>query len=234
MIIHNLKRQWANVLEAFSTGGCGLCDRPTPSLLCPACQAQLQTCALANPTQFWRDSLPLFAWGKYVGSLRRAIAALKYDNQPQLARTLGMWMGQQWLASPMARTKRGRSLIIIPVPANAAKKKRRGYDQAELLAEAFCQYTRLPLDLNRVIRTEDTVPMFGLSLTERQQNVQGKFQLHPRFRPSAKQTRQSILLLDDIYTTGSTMKAIAHLLRQHQMSVYGAITLAKAGLSDAT
>ncbi|NEQ98362.1 MAG: ComF family protein, partial [Cyanothece sp. SIO2G6] len=161
-------------------------------------------------------------------------AALKYDNQPQLARFLGVWMGQQWLASPMAQMKQGRSLIVVPVPANAAKKKRRGYDQAELLAAAFCQYTRLPLDLRRVIRTTDTVPMFGLSLTERQQNVQGTFQLHPRFRPAADHARQSVLLLDDIYTTGSTMKAIAHLLRQHRMSVYGAITLAKAGLSDAT
>ncbi|MEB3232570.1 MAG: ComF family protein [Leptolyngbyaceae bacterium] len=229
----NLKQQWATILDAFSADGCGMCDRPTASMLCSHCQTQLQTCALADPTQFWQDALPLFAWGRYVGALRRAIAALKYENQPQLARFLGAWMGQQWLASPMAQ-RSGRSLIVVPVAANAAKKKRRGYDQAELLAASFCQYTRLPLDLHRVIRTEDTVPMFGLSLAERQQNVKGKFQLHPRFRPSGKQAKPSILLLDDIYTTGSTLNAIAQLCRQHQMSVYGAITLAKAGLSDPT
>ena len=152
-------------------------------------------------------------------------------------------MGKRWLASPIANRRRGRScfgsgivpsLIVVPVPANAAKKKRRGYDQAELLAKAFSQRTRLPLDMRCVIRSEDTVPMFGLSLKERQQNVKGKFQLHPQFRHSAKRSQQSILLLDDIYTTGSTLNAIAQLLRQHQIPVYGAVTLAKAGQFDTT
>lgn len=223
-----------SVLNIFSSPPCGLCDRPTADIICRDCQSQLNRCKLPNPERLWQSPLPVFAWGQYSGDLKRGIAALKYHNQPQMARLFGQWLGQQWCASAIAKQVRQsrRSLVVVPVPANEAKKKRRGYDQAELIAKAFCHYTKIPLDLQRVIRTEDTKPMYGLSAQERQRNVRGKFQLHPRFKPQQKHRRQAILLLDDIHTTGSTVNAIAHLLRQHQMSVYGTVALAKAGLGQ--
>ena len=236
------------VLNAVFASGCGMCDRPTADPLCPDCHRQLHRCQWSEPQGFWHGSLPLFTWGHYAGALRQGIAALKYENQPQLAHLFGQWLGERWLASPMGKGVQGRStkiwqnqtLAVVPVPANAAKRKRRGYDQAELLARAFCQYTHLPLNLRCVIRTEDTAPMYGLSLQERRQNVEGKFQLHPRMAHLTQRRRnrkgshaaKAILLLDDIYTTGSTLNAIAHLLRQHHMPVYGAITLAKASLEN--
>ncbi|NET08806.1 MAG: ComF family protein [Merismopedia sp. SIO2A8] len=225
----------SSILDLVSAPNCGLCDRPTSTPICPDCHTQLHSCHVKDDRTFWIPPLPLLSWGRYTGALRQGITTLKYNNQPQLARVFGQWLGQMWLASPMAKTSSGRSLIVVPVPANAAKKKRRGYDQSELLAQAFCQYTRLPLDLRCVVRIEDTIPMHGLSVTERQQNVLGKFRLHPQFNGKTSSrpfwhkphTNQKILLLDDIYTTGSTLGAIAHLLRQHRLSVYGAVTLAK-------
>ena len=241
-----------SILDVFSSPKCGLCDRPTPSILCDDCQIQFLSCQYTKPHQFWHPPLPVFAWGHYTGTLKRGIAALKYHNQPAIAQLLGQWLGNAWIQSTLANTPSAngvsqrnaqRSLVVIPVPANEAKKKRRGYDQAELIAQAFCRTTRLPLDLHRVYRIEDTVPMHGLSLQERQGNVQGKFRLHPRFiktfkhrvnrRGNGPQTNApAILLLDDIHTSGATLNAIAHLLRQHQMSVYGAVTVAKAGVGQ--
>ena len=226
-----------SVLNVFSSPRCGLCDRPTHTILCRDCQAQFLSCQYTNPQQFWQPPLPVFAWGRYSGVLKRSIAALKYDNQPHIAQLFGQWLGESWIRSTLFKTLgRKPSLLVVPVPANAAKKKRRGYDQAELIAQSFCRYTRLPLARHRVIRTEDTVPMHGLSSQDRQHNVQGAFQLHPCWeqqvkqqRPLRKKNAPAILLLDDIHTTGATLNAIAHLLRQHQMSVYGAVTLAKAG-----
>ena len=229
-----------SVLNMFSSPRCGLCDRPTRTILCYDCQSQFHSCQYANPQQFWRSPLPVFAWGQYSGVLKRSIAALKYDNQPAIAQLFGQWLGEAWIRSPLAKSLgRTHTLLVVPVPANAAKKKRRGYDQAELIAQAFCRYTRLPLERQLVIRTEDTVPMYGLSRQARQRNVQGSFQLHPRCQKQLERSKHprprnppAILLLDDIHTSGATLNAIAHLLRQHQMRVYGAVTLAKAGLGQ--
>lgn len=247
-----IQRITHTALNIFSSSNCGLCDRPTHDLLCHDCQAQCLSCEYTHPQQFWHPPLPVFAWGQYREGIKRGIAALKYNNQPELALLFGQWLGAAWLRSPLAYSSNHptgpvmgqrpprRALVVIPVPANEAKKKRRGYDQAELMAQAFCRTTRLPLDRHRVVRTEDTVPMHGLSLKERQRNVQGKFRLHPHFeRRLKRQGRQrrkgrqknepAILLLDDIHTSGATLSAIAHLFRQHHMSVYGAVALAKAG-----
>ena len=248
-----------SVLDVFSSPKCGLCDRPTHAILCDDCQIQFLSCQYTKPHQFWHPPLPVFAWGHYTGVLKRGIAALKYHNQPQIAQLLGQWLGHAWMQSTlvnapptqasrsahwMSQQNARRSLVVIPVPANESKKKRRGYDQAELIAKAFCRTTRLPLDLHRVYRIEDTIPMHGLSRKERRDNVQGKFRLHPRVAKTVKhqvinsrenypQTNApAILLLDDIHTSGATLNAIAHLLRQHQMSVYGAVTVAKAGIGQ--
>lgn len=247
-----------SVLDVFSSPQCRLCDRPTHAILCDDCQIQFLSCQYTEPQQFWHPPLPVFAWGHYTGTLKQGIAALKYHNQPEIAQLLGQWLGNAWMQStlvnaPPTKTSRlangvsqrnaRRSLVVIPVPANEAKKKRRGYDQAELIAKAFCRTTRLSLDLHRVYRIEDTVPMHSLSRQERQGNVQGKFRLHPRVAKTFKRQvnkqgnipqkkAPAILLLDDIHTSGATLNAIAHLLRQHQMSVYGAVTVAKAGVGQ--
>jgi len=224
----DLQRTWSAVLQLFTVGQCCLCDRATVEPLCQDCRTQVQSTAYGSVGSFRSSSLSVFAWGKYGGALRRAIAALKYDNQPQLAETFGQWLGQAWLASADATGQRRRSLVVVPVPANAAKKQRRGYDQAELLAQAFCRCTRLRLVKRCVVRTADTVPMHGLSMVERQRNVADVFQLHPQWHRHVR-ANDRILLLDDIYTTGSTIGAIAMLLRQHHIAVHGAITLARAG-----
>lgn len=231
-----IQRAMYSALNAFSSLRCGLCDRPTQTVLCHDCHVQCLSCRYANPQRFWRSPLPVFAWGEYAGGLKRSIAALKYNNRPDLAHTFGQWLGEAWIGSSLAQ-RCTSDLVIVPAPANNAKKKRRGYDQAELIARSFCRYTRLPLNMRCVVRTDDTVPMHGLSMQERQRNVQGVFQLHPRYakqlrhqRHNSKKNAPSILLLDDIHTSGATLNAIAHLLRQHCHSVYGSVTLAKAGL----
>ena len=278
MIMVSMQRIVHGALNVFSSPKCGLCDRPTHAILCPDCQTQVLSCQYAHPQQFWHPPLPVFAWGRYSGMLKQGIAALKYNNRPDIAELFGQWLGEAWLQSASAKgavcrgrnaagplvaslngplsdplvrqmggQRRGQSpphppLVVIPVPANAAKKKRRGFNQAELIAQAFCRMTRLPLDVHRVIRIEDTVPMHGLSRQDRQRNVQGKFRIHPRFERQLERQKNrgpkgtsskkapAVLLLDDIHTSGATLNAIAHLLRQHQMSVYGAVTVAKAEL----
>jgi predicted amidophosphoribosyltransferase len=80
-----IQRLKNGLLALFLKSNCPLCDRPTPVELCEYCQRQLLGCQLKNPSHFWQEELPVFVWGNYTGVLKRAIAALKYENQPQLA-----------------------------------------------------------------------------------------------------------------------------------------------------
>lgn len=215
---------------------CPLCQRSTAQNLCLDCQRQLQQLQLPIAQQTWQPPLPLFAWGSYSGSLKRALTTLKYENQPRLAQPLGDWLGQSWLQfaetvqKPLPKSlskSRSKSLIVIPIPMHAAKQQQRGFNQAELLAEAFCQRTRLPLYPHALIRNRSTEAQFGLSRAARGQNVAGAFTLNESIIQLVKRMDAAVLLLDDIYTTGATAQSAAQTLRQ-QISVYGIVTIAKA------
>ena len=209
----------------FLCQSCSLCDRATPQVLCPSCWQQLQQGTLEHPASPTRDALPVLAWGRYQGVLKQAITALKYHNHPQLAGPLGRALGQRWQQSPLPTR---RSPSVMPIPMHAKKQKERGFNQAELLAQAFCQQTGLKLIKNGLIRTVPTVPQFGLDRQARQQNLAGAFTIG-RGRPHC-QCQPPVLLVDDIYTTGTTVAMAAKELRRHGISVCGVVVIAKATL----
>ncbi|MBD2460010.1 ComF family protein [Oscillatoria sp. FACHB-1407] len=209
------------LLGMFLQSVCPACQRSTPLELCLDCERQVKRCQLSEPGAGWHAPLPVFAWGEYGGALKRAIATLKYDNQPQLAQPMGRWLAHAWLASPLSQT----AVTVVPIPMHAAKRHKRGFDQAELLAETFCGVTGLPLRRQGLERVRATDAQFGLSAAARQQNLAGAFQLGQEFRRYASKT--PVLLLDDIYTTGATVNAAAQTLRRHQIRVYGVVAIAK-------
>jgi ComF family protein len=209
----------AKIAEFCLESACPLCSRSTATALCLTCQQRVQQSALSTPEQSWQPPLPLFAWGRYDSSLKRAIAALKYENQPQLAEPLGQWLAQSWLASSLAPSR--HSIWVVPIPMHPEKQAQRGFNQAELLAASFCCYTGLPLKPNALRRGRATTPQFGLSATARLDNLAGAFELDATLPTGA-----TVLLLDDIYTTGATAQAAAQALRQ-RYSVCGIATVAK-------
>jgi len=166
--------------------------------------------------------LPVFSWGSYGGALKRAIAALKYDNQPQLARPLGQWLAQAWRSSLRSHLP----LMVVPIPLHQERQKQRGYNQAALLAHSFCQLTRLPLRCYGLERVEKTQAQFGLSIAEREQNLAQAFNLGKDFL--RQHPAHPVLLLDDIYTTGATARSAATVLQHSGIPVYGIVTLAFA------
>lgn len=209
----------SGLLDLFLESGCLLCQRSSAEELCLGCQRQIQRCQGSDAQ--WQEPLPLFAWGVYGGALKRAIATLKYENQPHLARPLGHWLAQAWLESPQAKTKQ-KPPTVVPIPMYAAKKKQRGYDQAELLAKHFCDFTGLPLQRRGLQRIRSTDAQFTLSATEREQNLSDAFRLGEfQRRPSA------VLLLDDVYTTGATARSAMQTLQRQKIEVVGLVAIAK-------
>lgn len=194
---------------------------------CPTCHCRLGQEQLADPGQFWA-SQALFAWGDYDGNLKRAIAVFKYANAPELATPLGQWLAQAWLAANLEPHHR---FTIVPIPLHPDKQRQRGYNQAELLARSFCQFTGDRLQPHGLVRMRATEAQFNLPAQQREQNLHQAFQVGPAFRDRSPQ--HPIILLDDIYTTGATVRAAMQVLRRQGISVRGVITVAKAKMRRA-
>jgi len=209
-------------LNLFLKSDCPLCDRPANSELCDFCQRQLQKCQLPNCKELWQGDLPVFAWGVYGGILKRAIAALKYENHPELARPLGQYLGKAWLNAQLSFPEKfSHPPTVVPIPLHPTKLKKRGFNQAELLAESFCEVTRLKLTAKGLERIKETEALFGLSPQERIENLQNAFRVGKGLR---RQSR--VLLLDDIYTTGNTVKEAAKALQQQGIATCGVVAIA--------
>ncbi|MEM7648897.1 MAG: ComF family protein [Cyanobacteria bacterium P01_A01_bin.70] len=220
-----LTQSWQTLANLFLQQICPLCDRATPQPLCANCWHQLQPRANARPPQPPTAALPIVTWGAYEGALKQAIAALKYHGQPQLAMPLGQALGQHWQQFPL---KTVRPPLVVPIPMHPEKQRQRGFNQAELLAKAFCQQTGLLLVHQGLVRRKVTTPQFGLGLQARQQNLANAFIVGPAF--NQHRPTRPVLLLDDIYTTGTTVKVAAAELRRWGISVCGVVTLASAVL----
>jgi ComF family protein len=205
-------------LNFFLKPPCPLCDRATTDPLCLYCQRQL------TETHFHQVIQPqsnVFAWGNYGGALKRTITACKYQNHPELATHLGNLLGVAWLQCYPQQPQ----LRVIPIPLHVDKQRERGFNQATLIAQGFCQQTRLPID-ESLQRIKSTQAQFQLSPIDRQRNLQDAFKLAPNHKLAGK----SVLLIDDIYTTGATISATSQVLKAAGVQVFGVAVAAIAGI----
>ncbi len=219
-----------NCLNIIYKSKCPLCQRSTESQLCKYCQQQIQHCQKSNPSKSWSGKLPVFIWGNYDGALKRAIAALKYENHPEIADLIGEYLAQTWSKNPHSPAfKTNPKLIVVPIPLHASKQKQRGFNQTELIGRRFCNLVGLPLAPQGLVKVRATESQVGKSKTERENNLVGAFALGKPFKEHRPQ--RSILLLDDVYTTGTTVNYAAETLIKAGISVYGVIAIAAPQIS---
>ena len=154
----------------------------------------------------------------FTGPARAAIHALKYDGERRLAGPLGRLMAQRWREVTIGGD------VLVPVPVHAARRRERGFDQAELLARAVATELRLPV-ARVVTRASRTVAQHGLGRGARAGNVGGAFAIDARLVESVR--GQWAVLVDDVVTTGSTLAACALALRAAGVGSVSALTLAR-------
>lgn len=215
-----------------------------------------ESCSVQDWYKDATHSLPVSALGVYNGTLKRAILAMKYNHRPEVADVLGHQLGQQWtqtqrsstspvsssslVSSPLVSSLSLRAPLIyaVPIPLHAERYSQRGYNQAELIARAFCKTSGLPLLVDGLARTQATLPQHQLSLNERQQNLAEAFHPGKALRrltrgahgQTAKKAQPAAVIIDDIYTTGTTARSAAKTLTEAGIPVVGILALARAVL----
>ncbi len=203
---------------------CPLCDGVVDwgGLICPVCEKKLtyieepfcRRCGKPLETEEeycfdcakreheYREGTALFV---HQGAVRDSLYRFKYENKreyalfyaAQTARFRGEWI------------RRRRVEAIVPVPLHKNRKKERGYNQAELYARHLGRSLGIPVIRNWLVRRADTRPQKELDRTQRKNNMKRAF----KCKKNIVQFKY-ILLVDDIYTTGSTVDAAAKALKQ--------------------
>ena len=139
----------------------------------------------------------------YRGAIRQSMYRFKYSNKREYAAyyaKVAASLHGDWI-------KRNNIEVLVPIPMYMGKQRRRGYNQAEVFARALGKELGIPVDTGIVKRVRDTIPQKELSDKERRHNLKNAFQLTPNIVEY-----KQIMLIDDIYTTGSTMDAVAEVL----------------------
>ena len=219
---HIFPRMLKQILSLFLKVNCPLCQRPTESIICKYCEQKLRSCGIHNHRQSQLHDLSVFVWGNYESYLKRAITSCKYDLQPEIANLLGVWLGEAWLKAQLKQ--KYPKLTVMPIPLHRQKLKVRGFNQAQLIANSFCQitgYRHLPHLLSRV---KDTEAMFNLTPKQRIANLKQAFSVgkdYPKFKRDSQ-----ILIIDDIYTTGTTVKSAMRILSRLKIDVVGVAVIA--------
>jgi ComF family protein len=146
----------------------------------------------------------------YVGPIPRAIHQLKYESQFAVATPLSELMATAW------QPHWPEMDLIVPIPLHKKREQKRGYNQSALIAQAFGQLCNVPHAAEALYRVRFTTPQVGLNAHERKHNVDDAF-----WATKIAQNK-TVLLIDDVYTTGATMAAAASaLLTAGATAVYG-------------
>ena len=188
--------------------GCGVLVHETGLPLCPACTGLLERVAPEDlqarfsrlpEANVLRQGFALWHFDK-GGTLQHLQHALKYGNRPRYGLHLGALLGQ-------AYQKAGQPLpdLVVPIPLHASRRYERGYNQSALLAEGLALTLGRPLRNDSLVRRQATRSQAELSRRARWENVRAAFEAS---NPATVAAR-SILLVDDVVTTGATAAAAA-------------------------
>jgi ComF family protein len=201
--------------------GCGREGEP----LCSTCRAVLARrrdlppgvpLGLAADQPRWLAQLEWCAG--YGGIARACLHALKYDGEQRLATPLGQLLADRWRRAGIGGD------VLVPVPVHAARRRERGFDQAELLANAVGREVGLPV-VCAVARSARTRAQHSLGRGARAANVERVFSVVPAKVPAVR--GQWVVLVDDVVTTGATLSGCAAALLEAGASAVSGVALAR-------
>lgn len=208
------------------------------SYLCPKCQAHIShnkpfICPVCKKPAIDGATHPkcqtknspdgfIFFWD-YTGLTHKIIHKIKYD--PFIFSAIEEIINKHTtlLKNPSFQNILSQNPILVPVPLHPSRLRYRGYNHAEKISTAFAKKWNLKVVNNFLIRTRNTKPQAKLKLEERQKNIKGAFSLnHVSIQPF-----KQIILVDDVWTTGSTLTECCKVLKQNGARTVWALTMAR-------
>ncbi len=210
------------ILNLIYPPSCGICGKIDSNFLCIKCQKQLEKNAKfeivqnTNTNYYFQQHLYIF---EYQGIIRKAIIDYKFNEKSYFYKTI---------VNFLLKNKKFFSILksydtIIPVPISKKRRKERGYNQSELIAKEIAKNLGIEYNTDCLFKVKNIVEQSKLNKEERQKNIQGVYELHKQNRLQNKK----ILLIDDIYTTGSTVNECCKILKQASPKQIEVFTLAK-------
>jgi ComF family protein len=207
----SLLAAWLHVLAPQRCAGCDAQIALSQDAFCEACSPLLELTSSEHRSPARAASV--FVYG---GPLADAIVRLKYAGRTEIARAL---------AAPLA----GAALLyagaidrVLPLPLHAGRLRERGFNQSALLSRPVARALGVPLDTASLARVRPTREQASLSRDQRAENVRGAFTARRAL------TRQRVLLVDDVRTTGATLAAAAEALERAGCAEVKTLTLARA------
>jgi len=165
------------------------------------------------------------AYGSYESGLRELIHLLKYERVRPAANVLGRMLAEA--VADLRGLFQDAPVLVVPVPLHSRKQRQRGYNQSELIARAALKVLgadgRFQMDGSILERRRETQSQIGLSSHQRRENIRGAFAVT---QPEAI-TNREILLVDDVFTTGTTVSECARVLRRAGASRVYVATVAR-------
>ena len=206
-----LARAVSKLLDALAPPSCAACDAPTTAAFCDACGS-----LRSAPEAHELDGTPLLVAGSYAPPLSTAIVRFKYAGRPELSRSLAALLlpGLEQLGLPA-------DAALVPVPLHARRLATRGYNQAALLAQELSRRSRWACHARLLRRSRETERQVGKSRALRLTNASNAFELR-RSGPAR------VVLVDDVVTTGSTVRACAQALAHGGVELLAVVALARA------
>jgi ComF family protein len=175
-------------IEKYSGPACNICGIPTVSPLTITCESCLKTRPPFSKVLYY---------GVYEGVLKEAIHLLKFNGVKRLSKPLGLMLSE--LQIPNADR-------IVPVPLNHKNLKQREFNQTASISRHLSKELKIPLMLNALKKTKDTLPQTDVTGKERLKNVKNAFKV------SSMVEGLNLLLVDDVITTGATVRECAKAL----------------------
>lgn len=217
---------------------CGEIVTPKGERICPVCKDKInyireprckrcskpiereeqEYCGDCDRKTFHFDSG--FAVWVYDEAMKHSIAEFKYHSKKEYAK----FYIQEIVRLYGERILKIAPDAIVPIPIHSSKHLERGYNQADILARGLGKALKLPVISELLIRNRKTLPQKKLSDKERQRNLTEAFQINDKQAGIDPKQISKVLLVDDIYTTGSTMEVCTNVLKAHGIKeVYFAV-----------
>ena len=201
---------------------CGICGKLEQKSLCNKCKIKLQKSAICkiedykNTSSYFDEHIYLF---QYNGEIRDAILKYKFDEKSYIYRTfLEFIKNNEKICVQIKKYD-----IIIPVPISKKRLNTRGYNQSSLIAKNLAQELNIEYSEKILIKIKDNKPQSEMKQDTRKNNVSGVYKVSNK----EKINNKKVLIVDDIFTTGSTVDECAKVLKENNAQSIGVFTLAK-------